>query len=311
MDNSIDSSQDLVIIAGGGIAGLSLALTLHQVGVPCLVFEAARELAPLGVGINIQPNAVRELYDMGIESTDLDRIGVQTREFAFVGMDGNEIYTEPRGLDAGYRWPQYSVHRGEFQMLLYRRVVERLGENVVRTGSSVTGYTNHPNGVGVTVNLRSRDGEESQVVGSLLIGADGLHSAVRAQMHPNQPPIHWGGAVMWRGTSNGVPLRTGASFVGLGTHEHRVVFYPISKPDEVSGLATINWIAEKTFDNSEGWGDGDWTKKVEFDRFLHYFSDWKYDWIDVPEMLSGASEVFEYPMVDRDPLSSWVDGMCW
>ncbi len=297
-----------VLIAGAGIGGLSLAITLQQIGVPCLVLESVNELRPLGVGINLQPNAVRELYDMGIGAELLDGIGLQTKEWALVGLNGKDVYSEPRGLEAGYEWPQYSVHRGELQMLLYRILTKLAGKDVVRTGHRVASYHNHADGQGVTALVSTRDGDQIEIEGSLLIAADGLHSAVRAQMHPDQPPIHWGGAVMWRGTSQGVPLRTGASFVGLGTHHHRVVFYPISPADPDTGLATINWIAEVTFDNSEGWGDGDWNKKVDIDHFIHHFDGWNYDWLDVPAMLRQASEVYEYPMVDRDPLPSWVDG---
>jgi 2-polyprenyl-6-methoxyphenol hydroxylase-like FAD-dependent oxidoreductase len=158
------------------------------------------------------------------------------------------------------------------------------------------------------VTVHRADGEPVEIGGSLLIAADGLHSAVRAQMHPEQPPIQWGGAIMWRGMTPGVPIRTGASFVGLGTHRHRVVFYPISPPDPATGLATINWIAEITVDNSRGWVDGDWNKRVEVEEFIHHFEDWNYDWLDVPAMLRGASEIFEYPMIDRDPVPTWVDG---
>jgi 2-polyprenyl-6-methoxyphenol hydroxylase-like FAD-dependent oxidoreductase len=298
--------QRPVLIAGGGIGGLGVALTLHQIGVPCVVLEAVNELKPLGVGINLQPNAVRELYELGIGPTQLDAIGIQAREWALVGLNGNDVYSEPRGLLAGYQWPQYSVHRGQFQMLLYRTAIERLGVDAMRTGARLTGYRNHDNGV--TVRVRSRDGTESELEGALLIGADGLHSAVRAQMHPDQPPIQWGGAIMWRGTTPGVPIRSGASFVGLGTHRHRVVFYPISQPDPQTGLATINWIAEITVDNSSGWGDGDWNKRVDIDAFIHHFEHWNYAWLDVPAMLRGAAEVFEYPMIDRDPVPTWVDG---
>jgi 2-polyprenyl-6-methoxyphenol hydroxylase-like FAD-dependent oxidoreductase len=160
----------------------------------------------------------------------------------------------------------------------------------------------------VTAVVQTRAGTKTEVRGKLLIGADGLHSAVRAQMHPQQPPIHWGGAIMWRGTTPGAPIRSGASFVGLGTHRHRVVFYPISPPDPKTGLATINWIAEITVDNSRGLTDGDWNKKVAIDSFVHHFDGWRYDWLDVPAMLRGAAEVFEYPMIDRDPIATWVDG---
>jgi 2-polyprenyl-6-methoxyphenol hydroxylase-like FAD-dependent oxidoreductase len=295
-----------VLIAGGGIGGLSVALTLQQIGVPCLVLESVAELKPLGVGINLQPNAVRELYELGLGAGELDAIGVQAREWALVGLNGKDVYSEPRGVLAGYRWPQYAVHRGRLQMLLRRTVVERLGTGALWTGHRVLGYRNEADGV--TAFVRTSDGAEKQLRAKLLIGADGLHSAVRAQMHPRQPPIQWGGAIMWRGTTPGVPIRSGASFVGLGTHRHRVVFYPISQPDPTTGLATINWIAEITVDNSRGWGEGDWNKKVPVESFVHHFEGWRYDWLDVPAMLRGAAEVFEYPMIDRDPVPTWVDG---
>jgi 2-polyprenyl-6-methoxyphenol hydroxylase-like FAD-dependent oxidoreductase len=295
-----------VLIAGGGIGGMALALTLHQIGVPCIVFESVAELQPLGVGINLQPNAVRELYDLGLGADLLDTIGIQAREWALVGRNGNDVYAEPRGLLAGYRWPQYSVHRGQLQMLLYRTVLERLGPGAVRLGHRVTGYRQHDDGV--TALVQTRDGGTLEVTGRLLVAADGLHSAVRAQMHPQQPPIQWGGAIMWRGTAPGVPIRSGASFVGLGSARHRVVLYPISQPDPASGLATINWIAEITVDNRGGWTQGDWNRRVAPEEFAHHFDGWNYGWLDVPAMLRGAKEIFEYPMIDRDPVPTWVDG---
>ena len=295
-----------VLIAGGGIGGLGVALTLQQIGVPCLVLEAVGELKPLGVGINLQPNAVRELYELGIGADQLDSIGVQAREWALVGLNGKDVYSEPRGMLAGYRWPQYAVHRGLLQMLLHRTAVERLGPGAVRARHRVVGYRNEADSV--TVLVRTAGGASTELRGRLLIGADGLHSAVRAQMHPAQPPIHWGGAIMWRGTTPGIPIRSGASFVGLGTHRHRVVFYPISQPDPATGLATINWIAEITVDSSRDLSTGDWNKQVAIDSFIHHFEGWRYDWLDVPAMLRGADEVFEYPMIDRDPVPTWVDG---
>jgi 2-polyprenyl-6-methoxyphenol hydroxylase-like FAD-dependent oxidoreductase len=262
-----------VLIAGGGIGGMATALTLHQIGVPCIVFESVAQLQPLGVGINLQPNAVRELHDLGFGNDVLDTIGLQAREWALVGRNGNEIYAEPRGLQAGYRWPQYSVHRGQLQMMLFNAVKERLGEGAVRLGHRVTGYRQDAGGV--TALIETRDGQRMEVAGALLVAADGLHSAVRAQMHPAQPPIQWGGAIMWRGTTPGVPVRTGA---------------------------------EITVDNQGGWPQGDWNRRVALQEFIHHFDGWNYSWLDVPAMLRGASDIFEYPMIDRDPVPTWVDG---
>jgi 2-polyprenyl-6-methoxyphenol hydroxylase-like FAD-dependent oxidoreductase len=300
-------TDNRVIIAGGGIGGLATALTLHQIGVPCVVFEAVRELRPLGVGINLQPNAVRELYDLGVTQADLDGVGLPATEWALVGLNGNDIYSEPRGLLAGYKWPQYAVHRGQFHMLLHRKLVERAGPDVVRLGSRVIGYRKNADG-SVSAFVEHADGARSEETGALLIGADGIHSAIRAQMHPNQPPIHWGGAVMWRSTIWGRPIRTGASFVGLGTHRQRMVFYPISHPNPQTGLSMINRIAEVTMDNSEGWKQSGWFRQVPVTDFAHYFANWIWDWLDVPALIGKADNAFENPMIDRDPIPSWRDG---
>ncbi len=299
--------EDPVIVAGGGIGGLATALTLQQIGVPCVVYEAVREMRPLGVGINLQPNAVRELYDLGIGEAAMAAVGMLAEEWALVGLNGADIYSEPRGLSAGYNWPQYAVHRGKFHMLLHDTLLQRAGPDVLRLGSRVAGYRKTADG-GVTALLEHADGGTSEAHGRLLIGADGIHSAVRSQMHPRQPPIHWGGAVMWRGATWAKPIRTGASFVGLGTHRHRIVFYPISHPDPRTGLALINWIAEVTMDNAEGWKQSGWFRQVEISDFIHHFDDWTWDWLDVPALIRGADAAFENPMIDRDPIPTWQDG---
>ena len=302
--------DNTVLIAGGGIGGLATALTLHQIGVPCVVFEAVREMRPLGVGVNLQPNAVREFYDLGITQADLDRVGLPAKEWALVGLNGNDVYSEPRGLLAGYEWPQYAVHRGQLHMLLYEKVVERIGRDAVRLGSRVTGYRKNADGR-VTAQVEAAGGSVSEVDGALLIGADGIHSAVRAQMHPAQPPIHWGGAIMWRGTTWAKPIRTGASFVGLGTHRHRVVFYPISHPDPNTGLSMINWIAEVTTDNAEGWKQSGWFRQVGIDEFAHHFDSWIWDWLDVPALLSEVGLRLREPddrPRPRSHLGRWAGG---
>ena len=297
---------DRVIIAGGGIAGFTMALTLHQIGVPCLVIEQVEKIRPLGVGINLQPNAIRELHDLGFTGADLDAIGVPAREWALVGMNGQEIYAEPRGTHAGYHWPQYAAHRGKFQMMLYERFRSLAGEEAIRLGSRVTGYEVQADGAVATI-IETPDGILRERA-SLLIAADGIHSAIRAQMHPDQPPIHWGGAMLWRGTSLATPVRTGSSFIGLGTHRHRMVIYPISAPDPETGLALINWIAEVTYDDVDHADRSGWFTRVKIEDFIHHFEDWTYDWLDVPALIRSADAAYENPMIDRDPVPFWVDG---
>lgn len=293
------------LIAGGGVAGMTMALTCHQIGVPAVVLESVRTLAPLGVGINLQPNAIRELIDLGLEQ-DLNAIGIEATEWALVGRNGNDVWSEPRGRLAGYRWPQYSVHRGELQMLLYRTVLDRLGADAVRTGHRVTGY--HTTSDGVTALVDTRDGGSAEISGSVLLAGDGLHSAVRSQMYPNQPEPQWGGAVLWRGAAYGPPIRSGASFTLVGSLDQRFVHYPISAPDPETGLQLQNWIAELAFDPSEGWRQSDWNRQVDTDVFLPAFEDWQFDWLDIPSLVRGAPAVWEFPMVDRDPVDRWVDG---
>ncbi|CAM5785767.1 flavin-dependent oxidoreductase [Cellulomonas persica] len=300
-------TEQRVLIAGGGIGGLTVALTLHQLDVPFVVLEGARELAPLGVGINLQPNAVRELGDLGIGADVLDGIGLATHEWALVGRNGNDIYSEPRGLRAGYSWPQYAVHRGRLQLLLADTLRERAGDDALLLGHRVTGYEKHGDGTVSVVGTRA-DGSPFRERGTLLIGADGIHSAVRAQMHPDQPPIHWGGTIMWRGTTQARPIRTGASFVGLGSARHRVVVYPISPADPETGLATVNWIAEIRVDEVDDRAASGWFRRVEVAEFAHHFADWTYDWLDVPDLLARAEVAYENPMIDRDPVPTWHDG---
>lgn len=314
MTNDHQLDDQPVLIAGGGIAGLSLALTCHQIGVPVKVLESARELRPLGVGINLQPNAVRELYDLGL-ADELPSVGIESKEWALVGRNGNDVWAEPRGRLAGYEWPQFAVHRGEFQMLLYRAVVQRLGADAVVTGRRIRRYEHVGAGVdggvdgGVRVTLDRRDdGGTEHVEGRLLVACDGLHSAVRQQMHPDQGPPQWGGALLWRGTAMGRPIRSGSSFVLVGSLEQRFVHYPIGPVNRATGLQRQNWIAELTVDPSQRRVDSNWNKEVSVDTFVSAFEDWNFDWLDIPALVRSADRVWEFPMVDRDPADRWVDG---
>lgn len=294
-----------VLIAGGGISGLALALSCHQVGIPCKVFESSREMKPLGVGINLQPSAVRELYALGLEDK-LPQIGVQTKDYGFYTKRGLHIWTEPRGMGLGYRWPQYSVHRGQLLMLLYEEVLKRCGPEAVHCGWRAVGFDTVDDQA--VLHLEDRDGTKRTEKGSVLIGADGIHSAIRAQMAPDEGPPSWGRSVLWRGTTKAVPFLSGASMVLIGHNSRRLVSYPISEADPETGLATINWICERGFDPSAGFRKEDYRRAANLDDFLPAFEAFKFDWLDAPALIRASDTVYEYPMVDRDPLDIWTHG---
>lgn len=287
-----------VLIAGGGIAGLTLGLTLHQIGHPFHIYERVSAPKPLGVGINLQPPAVRELFALGLERV-LNDIGVQTRDYGFYTRTGIEIWTEPRGTAAGYAWPQFSVHRGRLQMALLKDLLAKCGPDCITFGARIRDY-----GVGT---LRYEcAGETHSRHGALVVGADGIHSAIRAQMYPEEGAPVWGGAIMWRGTSIARPFLSGASMILAGNDTQRFVAYPISAPDPATGLATLNWIAEKTVDPATHIEKEDWSRQVDARRFDADFADWDFGWINAPDLIRRAEAIFEYPMIDREPVSSWT-----
>lgn len=292
-----------VAIVGGGIGGLTTALSLQAVGISDVtVLESVDEILPLGVGINLLPHAVRELTELGL-GDELARIAVATADLTYVDRHGSTIWSEPRGIAAGYRWPQYSIHRGHFQMLLLREVKRRLGAHAVRTGCRVTGATTVDGRALVTWN---EEGVETSEWADVVIAADGIRSVVRAKRFPDEGPPEWNGQVLWRAVSRVAPFLSGRSMMMAGDREKKFVAYPI---DEVAadGLQTINWIAEMAFENRDA-GQQDWNRQVSIDVFAPEFADWSFDWLDIPHVISAADAVFEYPMCDRPPLNSWVDG---
>src|SRR5712664_4100854 len=157
-----------VLIAGGGIGGLTLALSLHQIGVPARVFESVPELRPLGVGINVLPHAVRELIELGLHDK-LDAAAVRTRELAYFSKHGKPIWSEPRGIEAGYKWPQFSIHRGTLLQILLDAATERLGPENILASHHLSGWTETSDGV--RANFIDRAGGRSAAShdGALLI----------------------------------------------------------------------------------------------------------------------------------------------
>lgn len=295
-----------VLVAGGGIGGLTLALSLHQIGVPVRVFESVTELKPVGVGINILPHACRELIELGLLDK-LDETGIRTRELAYFSKHGKPIWSEPRGLDAGYRWPQVSIHRGILHQLLLDTARERIGTDNILTGHHLTGWTETSDGVRAT--FIGKDGEPAgEYEGALLVGADGIHSAMRAKLYPEEGAPIWNGRILWRGVTEGEPFLSGRTMIMAGHEVLKFVCYPISRAASERGRPTINWIAERLLPPDYQWRREDYNRPGKLDEFLPYFESWKFDWLDVPGLIRNAEYCYEYPLVDRDPLVRWTFG---
>ncbi|MEU1805562.1 flavin-dependent oxidoreductase [Streptomyces sp. NPDC019937] len=292
-----------VVIAGAGIGGLTAALSLHAAGIEATVVESAREIRPLGVGINLLPHAVRELTELGLGDA-LAGLGVAIAENVYADRHGRHIFSEPRGVAQGYRWPQYSIHRGELQLLLLAAVRERLGPGAVRTGARVTGFAHGPgeaDGVWARV-LDRATGTVAERHADALIGADGLHSAVRAALHPDEGPPLWSGIRMWRGTTKAAPFLTGRSMAMVRDGDAELVAYPI-------GRDRINWVCQvRVAEPGPLTGDAGWNRPGRAADVLPHYAHWTLGWLDVPALLAGSGEILEYPMADRDPLPSWGSG---
>src|SRR2546429_4826493 len=143
-----------VIVAGAGIGGLSAALSLHAAGIGAIVIDSAATLRPLGVGINLMPHAVRELTELGLGG-ELAATGIPTAEMVHFDRHGNRIWGFASGRNIGYPWPQYSIHRGELQMILLTSDRDRLGPSAVRTGTAFVPFTESPARVARPVPARS------------------------------------------------------------------------------------------------------------------------------------------------------------
>ncbi|MBN8963687.1 MAG: flavin-dependent oxidoreductase [Rhizobiales bacterium] len=296
-----------VLIAGGGIGGLTLALSLHQIGVPCRVFESVSELKPLGVGINVLPHAVRELIELGLLDK-LDGIGVRTRELAFFSKYGKPIWSEPRGLEAGYKWPQFSVHRGQLQQILLDTAIERLGADNVLTSHHLVDWTETPDGVRANFIDRATGQSVGSYDGTLLIAADGIHSAIREKLYPKEGPPLWNGRILWRGITEADAFLSGRTMIMAGHEILKFVCYPISREPNARGKHQINWVAERHMPPTYQWRREDYNRTAKLDEFLPWFENWNFDWLDVPGLIRNCPHAYEYPLVDRDPLDRWTFG---
>jgi 2-polyprenyl-6-methoxyphenol hydroxylase-like FAD-dependent oxidoreductase len=288
-----------VIIVGGGIAGLSAALSLHQIGVDCRIYESVPRLAPLGFGINLQPNAVRELTALGL-GEKLARVGILTAELAFYNKHGQLIWSEPRGRAAGYRWPQISISRARLHEVLLAAIAERLGPQALVTGHHLTGLEQR--GDEVVARFADRDGKPvDKAVGDLLIGADGIHSAVRKHFYPAEAAV-FDGYLHYRGIVEGEPYLTGRSMAVVGHRTHRAIVYPIALLP--TGRVLINWLAYTKIPSGapplEAW-DTVADRALAVDRF----QGWAFPWLDIQGLLARTERVLQLPNVDRDPIPRW------
>jgi 2-polyprenyl-6-methoxyphenol hydroxylase-like FAD-dependent oxidoreductase len=295
-----------VLVIGGGIGGLTMALSLHQMGIPVRVYEAVREVTPLGVGINLQPNAVRELEELGL-GDGLARVGTATQELCYFNKFGQLIWREPRGLAAGFNWPQYSIHRGYLQVLLAEAARARLGEENLRTGHQFQSFAQRGDKIVATLVDRHTGAVIAEDEGDILVGADGIHSAVRRQLYPAEGEPNFAGQILWRAAVDAAPFRGGASMAIAGHFHQRVVAYPIGPSARNPGKMLTNWIAQMTVSNTAPPRE-DWNRKVTKERFFAAFETWKFPWLDLPQLVADTDEIFEFPLVDRHPVEQWSFG---
>ena len=295
-----------ILIAGGGIGGLTLALMLHAKGIHCQVLEAAAEVKPLGVGINALPHSIRELAALDLLPR-LDAIGIRTRQLTYANHLGQSIWSEPRGLHAGHDVPQFSIHRGRLHAMLWQAATERLGPGAIRPDRRLMGFTQTETSVQAT--FQDANGTREVIAGEALVGADGIHSTLRAILHPNDPGIRWNGIQMWRGAVDWPAFDGGDSMVIAGDAVAKLVLYPIG-PGETPDTKLTNWVIYAKVAEA---GDPppareNWSRPGRYDAFRHLAERLSLPFIDVRQLIQSTAEIFEYPMCDRDPLPWWTQG---
>jgi 2-polyprenyl-6-methoxyphenol hydroxylase-like FAD-dependent oxidoreductase len=296
---------DEVAIVGAGIGGLTLALALHRARIACRVYEAAAEIRPLGVGINVLPHASAALASLGVLAA-LERVAVVTREAAFFNRFGQHVYSEPAGRWAGHDAPQLSIHRADLQAVLLDAVRERIGTDRVVTGHACVAVEGAHD---ARVRLRFHDpagAPSGEAAAAVAVGCDGIHSALRKHLYPDEGPPRWSGVNMWRGVVAHAPFLSGATMVRAGwLSVGKMVIYPIRNAIDDAGRQLVNWVAELECAEPVR---RDWSAHGNLDDFFPAFADWHFDWLDVAAMIRATPTVLAYPMVDQDPLPRWSFG---
>jgi 5-methylphenazine-1-carboxylate 1-monooxygenase len=296
-----------VIIAGGGIGGLTTALMLHARGVDCEVFEQGSEVRELGVGINTLPHAIKELAALGLLPR-LDAVAIRTHELFYTNRFGQEIWREPRGLDAGYDLPQFSIHRGRLQGVIYQAVRERIDASRLHTGHRLGAFTQDE--ADVTAYFFDRGGAHRATArGDVLVGADGIHSLVREALYPNEGPARWNGAMLWRGAAEWPRFLTGRSMIVAGGMAAKLVVYPIAAGAHDDSRLT-NWaVVAKIADGATAPPrKEDWSRPGRMDDLAPHIRRFALGHVDARALIEATPEFWEYPMCDRDPLPRWSHG---
>jgi 5-methylphenazine-1-carboxylate 1-monooxygenase len=294
-----------VLVIGGGIGGLTSALSLAAAGIEVEVFEKAPTIQAVGVGINLQPNAVRELTELGL-GDELGAVAIETSTLTYYNRFGQVIWSEPRGRAAGYAWPQYSIDRGDLHMILLAATHKRIGAPCIFTGHRLVSFEQSSGGV--IANFVDSNGTPlPSRKGDVLIGADGIHSAVRAQLYPKEGPPVSSGRIQWRGVVEAKPFLDGRSHVTIGSRNCRAVVYPISETARQRGRSVINWITVLG-QQAVSPQPGTWDRRATKERFFVHFRDWNFDWLAFADLIAATEEIFEYPKDDRDPLPRWSFG---
>jgi 5-methylphenazine-1-carboxylate 1-monooxygenase len=300
-----------VLVIGGGIGGFATALSLHAAGIECEVFEQSRAIRELGVGINLLPHAVKELAKFGLLD-ELDRVAIRTYELIYTNRFGQILWREPRGLAAGYDYPQFSIHRGKLQWVLYQAARARIGAANIHTAHQLHDFAQGDHGV--TATFIRRDGSDETVTarGDALIAADGIHSTVRRLFYPDEGPPTWNGVMMWRGAVEYPPFLTGRSMIiAGGMKQSKLVLYPISDRTSKSGTNLLNWAVGAKFGDGSGPPPRreDWSRIGRLvDLLPHIEGLFQLPKVDPVDVIQATEEFYEYPMCDRDPLPRWSFG---
>ncbi|MBK0393072.1 flavin-dependent oxidoreductase [Ramlibacter algicola] len=291
-----------IAIAGGGIGGLALALSLHHRGIACEVYEAVAQVREIGVGITLLPHAMRELAALGVQAR-IEPLGIENLESVFFNRWGQFVYREPRGRHAGYPLPEIGIHRGKLHRVLHDAVLERLGPDAVHLDARCIGV--EQDGQGCALRVQDARGAERTVRADAVVACDGINSALRRQFYPGEP-LAFAGINTWRGVTVHRPILTGKSYLRIGSIETgKMVVYPIVDDVDGQGSQLVNWVAEI---QRPGAAMNDWNRPGDPAEVAQLFADWRFDWLDVPRLIATASQVFEYPMVDRDPVRRWTFG---